>query len=127
MGWWELRSGEMSRQRRGNYPVYCCRPLPVWDRGLPVVPASHHVLVLLLGLLNDLRGQRRCTVPQLGAHTDPGPTTARLCDRGQVPRLPGSLLSTMVTRTPSRSSRRGDEVTPVNHLAPCQAHGELMV
>lgn len=59
VGWWERRSGEISYQRRGNYPVYCCRPLPIWGRGLQMVPASHHVLVLLLGLLNDLQGTEK--------------------------------------------------------------------
>lgn len=44
----------MSYQTRGTYPVSCCRPFLLWGRGHEVGPASHHVLVLLLGLLNDL-------------------------------------------------------------------------
>lgn len=54
-------------------------------RDYPVCPASHHILVLLLGLLNDLQGTEK--VPQLEAHTDSSSTMARLCDFGQVPSL----------------------------------------
>lgn len=52
-----------------------------------------------LDSLMTCRGQRRCTVPQLGAYPGPRSTTVRLCDLGQLSSLPGSFFS-FLTRTP---------------------------
>lgn len=48
---------------RGGATIPPLRPLTLWDRGHQVGPASHHVLVLLFGLLNDLQGTEKGTAP----------------------------------------------------------------
>lgn len=56
------------------------------------VPPHITSLCSCLDSLMTCRGQRRYKVQQLGGHTDPRSTSARQCDPGQVPSLPGSFF-----------------------------------
>lgn len=70
LGWGVSGLGKLAI-RGGATILSCCRPLTPWDRGHQVGPASHHVLVLLLGLLNDLQGTEK--VHSATVRSLPGP------------------------------------------------------
>lgn len=68
--WLRLGHGKQDDLRRISGPSHCMSR----GVGAPGGHTSHHILVLLLGLLNDLQGTGKVHSVQLGAHTDSRPT-----------------------------------------------------
>lgn len=80
----------MSYQMRGTYPVSAAGPSCCGAGATKWVPP--HTTSLCCSCLDSLmtcRGQRRCTVPRLGVHTDPGPPPRGSVTLGRSPALLG--------------------------------------